>query len=334
MGNYTSKTKHVEVSPSSSSSSSSSHGHVRRSSKRDDAHLRKLIRETLLEFQVTPPFAVTAGVAVCTSSSSELEGPSQEEQKGKYISKELLPPLVKHVRMNMDFPDVEVPGTSSGSLLCQFQSSAPVDVPIHPCIQEVIKREWKDPEKIILPRFMAKLYPLQDMAQVLPDSVPIDSFVSSLFGRTSLPEDAVIQDSVDKKVDVSLKKSYAGTHLALGAGIYGAYVAQSLLSDLKALNSALDGSSDSYRLMSLIERQVEFLSDISFDVVWASALAEGSCVSARRNLVLRDWRTDAAQLASALRFLSKAMCCSGQSWRRNCISVLRRTSIVLLSGPP
>ncbi|KAJ1218433.1 hypothetical protein NDU88_006013 [Pleurodeles waltl] len=195
----------------------------------------------------------------------------------------------------MDFPKDEVPGTSSGFLLRQFQSSVPVDVPIHPCIQEVSKREWRDPDKILLPCFMARLYPLQDMAQVLPDSVPIDSFVASLVGRTSLAEDAVIRDSVDKKVDVSLKKAYAGAHLALRAGIYGTHVAQSLLSDLKALNSALDGSPDCSGLMSLIECQVEFLSDISFDVVQASALAEGACVSAHGNLVLRDWKTDAAQ---------------------------------------
>ncbi|KAJ1143935.1 hypothetical protein NDU88_010237 [Pleurodeles waltl] len=116
--------------------------------------------------------------------------------------------------------------------------------------------------------------------------VPIDSFVGSLVGCTILAEDVVIQDSVDKKVNVSLKKSYAGTHLALRAGIYGTFVAQAPLSDLKALNNALDGSSDCSELMSLIEHQVEFLSNISFDVVRASALAEGACVSARRNLVL------------------------------------------------
>ncbi|KAJ1106915.1 hypothetical protein NDU88_004313 [Pleurodeles waltl] len=168
-------------------------------------------------------------------------------------------------------------------------SSVPVDVQIHPCIQEVIKREWKDPDNIILLRLMAKLYPFQDMAQVLPDSVPIDSFVASLVGCTSLAEDAVNRDSVDKKVDVSLKKSYAGTHLALRADIYGISVAQSLLSDLKALNNALDGSSDCSELMSPIDRQVEFLLDISFDVVRASALVKGACMSAHRNLVLRDW---------------------------------------------
>ncbi|KAJ1211077.1 hypothetical protein NDU88_006439 [Pleurodeles waltl] len=253
---------------------------------------------------------VPSGVAASTSSSSEVEGPSLEEQMGKYFSRELLPPLMKHVKLNMDFPEVDVPETLSGYILCQFQISVPVDVTIHPCIQVVIKREWKDPDKIILPRFMGKLYPLQVMAQVLSDSVPIDSFVASLVGCMSLAEDAVIRDSVDKKVDVSLKTSYAGTHLALRAGIYWTYVAQSLLSDLKALNNALDGSSDCSELMSLIERQLDFLLDISFEVVGASALAEGACVSACRNLVLRYWKTDAAQPASAfwLPFQGNVLC--------------------------
>ncbi|KAJ1185081.1 hypothetical protein NDU88_001876 [Pleurodeles waltl] len=67
-----------------------------------------------------PPVVVPAGVAASPSSSSELEGPSQEEQKGKYISKELLLPLVKHVKINMDFPEDEVPDTSSGSPLLRF----------------------------------------------------------------------------------------------------------------------------------------------------------------------------------------------------------------------
>ncbi|KAJ1132037.1 hypothetical protein NDU88_010367 [Pleurodeles waltl] len=125
------------------------------------------------------------------------------------------------------------------------------------------------------------------MCRIWPGCCPILcllTLVASLVWRNSLAEDVVIRDAVDKKEDVSPKKAYSGTHLALRAGIHGTNVAQSLLSDLKALNSALDGSSDCSGLMSLIERQVEFLSDISFDVVWASALAEGGvCVCAQES---------------------------------------------------
>ncbi|KAJ1136282.1 hypothetical protein NDU88_002699 [Pleurodeles waltl] len=210
------------------------------------------------------------------SSGSEVEVPIPEKQKGRYISLDLLPELVKHVKVNMEFTDGEAPDTSSGSLLCQFWCTIPIS--IHPCIQEVIKREWRDPDKIILPRFMAKLYPLQDMSLVLPNFIYIDSFVASLVGRMTLAEDVVVSHLVDKKVDGSLKKTYSRNHLTLRAGICGTYVAQSLLSDLKLLGRALDESSDCTSLLAIFERQVEFLSDISFDVVRASALDGDACV--------------------------------------------------------
>ncbi|KAJ1097742.1 hypothetical protein NDU88_002859 [Pleurodeles waltl] len=146
-----------------------------------------------------------------------------------------------------------------------------------------------------------RLFVAGEARPLLPGSCVAGVSPSTLGGCTSLADHAVIQVSADKKLDMSLKKAYAGTHLTLQAGIYGTYVAQCLLSDRKALNSALDGSSDCSGLMSLIERQVEFLSDIFFDVVRTSSPAEGACVSTRRNLVLWDWKTGAAQRASALR---------------------------------
>ncbi|KAJ1096493.1 hypothetical protein NDU88_001633 [Pleurodeles waltl] len=85
-----------------------------------------------------------------------------------------------------------------------------------------------------------------DMQKDLPDSIPIDSFVASLVGRTSLVEDVIIRDSVDKKVDVAIKKVYLGAHMALQRGLYSTYVAQLLISDMKPLYRALDESSDCF----------------------------------------------------------------------------------------
>ncbi|KAJ1213289.1 hypothetical protein NDU88_000927 [Pleurodeles waltl] len=225
---------------------------------------------------------------------------SLEDLKGKYISNDMLSGLTHHLKENMGFLEDEVPETSSGSLLRQFQCSTLVDVPVHACIHKVNKRKWKDPYKITMPRFNAKLQPLQDMLKKLQDSIPVDSFAASLVGHTSLAEDAVIRDAVHKKVDVTLKKVYPGAHLALGAGIYGKYLAQSLISDLKFLHCALDKSSDCSGILELIECELEFLSDVTFDVGRASALSGGACVAARWNLVLHDWKTNAAQRSSAL----------------------------------
>ena len=54
--------------------------------------------------------------------------------------------------------------------------------PVHDHIVEVLKREWRDPDKIALPRFMAKLYPLTEMQKYFPDVIPVDSLAYSLVG--------------------------------------------------------------------------------------------------------------------------------------------------------
>ncbi|KAJ1186882.1 hypothetical protein NDU88_003662 [Pleurodeles waltl] len=231
-------------------------------------------------------------MAASPSSTSCDEGPALEKLTGKYIRKDQFPGLVRHVKVNMGFQVRRF----MRLLLLPFYTyfKIQVDVSIHACIKEVMQQEWRDLDKILLPHFMAKLYLLHDMQADFSDSILVNTFVASLVGNTSLAEDAVLMDPVDKKVDGSLSKVYSGVHLALQAGIYGTDVAQSLISILNSLCRALDKSSHYPGILELIERHVEFLSDISFDVIRASALTEGACVPANRNLVLRDWKTDAA----------------------------------------
>ncbi|KAJ1091723.1 hypothetical protein NDU88_004840 [Pleurodeles waltl] len=148
--------------------------------------------------------------------------------------------------------------------------------------------------------FMAKLYLLQDMQRDLPDSIPIDPFLASLMEGMSLAEDAVIKDSVDKMIDTALRKVYFGLYLSLQATIYGTYVAQSLITDIKALYQSMVDVSDISGLLEQIKHQVEYMPDISFDVVRTTALSGGACIAARCNLVLKAWSTDSAQKASTL----------------------------------
>lgn len=54
---------------------------------------------------------------------------------------------------------------------------------------DVIEQEEKDPDKIILPRFMPKLYPLENKDSMLPDNVHVDSVVASLLDCGSMAEE-------------------------------------------------------------------------------------------------------------------------------------------------
>mgnify|MGYP002804430413 CR=1 FL=1 len=313
MPKHASKRRHH--SPSSRSSSPSTRGSPPSPKRRrgsgddaDEARICQIVFEALRSFQ--PDSGASSGTPAtpllvplsASDISSDDDGPSPSpDLKGKYISREGLQEMLTHVRENMGFPRADGPSSSQDSLLPQFRKPVNLGLPIHDFVLDVFRNEWKDPEKIALPRFMAKLYPLEDMESKLPEVIHVDSVVASLVGRSSMAEENILKDPADKKVDSSLKKVFSGSHLALRAGVYSAYTSQSLISDFKALFKAVQDQSNCLPLLDSIESQIELLSDISFDVVRASALVSGASIAARRNLYLRDWNTDAAQRSTALK---------------------------------
>ncbi|KAJ1094169.1 hypothetical protein NDU88_007247 [Pleurodeles waltl] len=116
-----------------------------------------------------------------------------------------------------------------------------------------------------MPRFMAKLYPLEEMEFKLSENVHRDSIVTGLVGRQSVAEENILMDVADKNVDSSVKKAYARAHLALHAGVHGAYVAQSLSTDLKTLFKTMQEGGQCPDLLETMGRLSEFLLDIAFD---------------------------------------------------------------------
>ncbi|KAJ1083296.1 hypothetical protein NDU88_003455 [Pleurodeles waltl] len=276
MGKHSHKRKHLEVFSSSSSSTSPPRSHSPSwldQRREEEAHIKRLIKDTLLEMRAEDKRNILP--TAVSPSSSEEEGLGPEDLTGKYISKDKLPILVHNVKSNKGFQEDEAPESSSLALLHQFHSSTPVDVPVHSCICDDHYREWHDPDKILMPCFMAKICPLQFYSN---DSILVDAFVTSLVGSTSLADEMILHDPTDKTKDGSLKKVYSGSHAPLWDGIYGTHVAQSLILNLKTLYRALDESSDISGVLDMIEHQVEFLSDISFDVVRAIVLSKGVLV--------------------------------------------------------
>ena len=110
MGKHSSKRRHVSSSDSSSASPPVSK--KRRGEGPDDAKLKRLIQEALLEFGHSRSSGHDSRRDDLSdvSSVSDFEddaGPT-EEQKGKYISKDSLKDILSHVKSNMGFQDVAV----------------------------------------------------------------------------------------------------------------------------------------------------------------------------------------------------------------------------------
>ena len=68
-----------------------------------------------------------------------------------------------------------------------------------------------------------------------------------------------------------------------------------MIKDFYVLGEKLDEGVDSSSLRAMMEQQVSFLSDITFDNLCASAAAAGSSVAARRHLWMLTWKVDASQ---------------------------------------
>ncbi|KAJ1154249.1 hypothetical protein NDU88_007003 [Pleurodeles waltl] len=145
-----------------------------------------------------------------------------------------------------------------GGLLChlpvQFKKLPGAALPIHQFVIDVLLQEWKDPNHITVPRFIAKLYPLEDMEEKMPDSVHADFVVASLGDWSSMMEENILKNVADKNVDSLLKKAHAGVHFTLRAGVYGDNVAQSLLSDFKTIFATLQAGDQCTDLLESMEQ--------------------------------------------------------------------------------
>ncbi|KAJ1210198.1 hypothetical protein NDU88_005566 [Pleurodeles waltl] len=121
-------------------------------------------------------------------------------------------------------------------------------------------------------------------------------------GKPSLLlEEVNFTDPVDIKVEAALKRSHAGISLSLRSEIYGVYTSQSLVKDFRPLFSAVQDYEDFSDLLSRMEVQAKFLSNIASHSLRASAMATVGSVSARRHLHLRGRKVDSSQKNCLLR---------------------------------
>ncbi|KAJ1154463.1 hypothetical protein NDU88_007215 [Pleurodeles waltl] len=149
---------------------------------------------------------------------------------------------------------------------------------------------------------MGRLYPLSQGEISVPQVLTLDPFISNLIGKpSSLSEEVNLTDPIDKNVEAAIKRSHAELSLSLRSEIYGVYTSQSLVKDFQSLSSALQDGEDCSDLLSRMEVQAKFLSDVAFDSLRASAIVTAGSVSARRHLHLSGWKVDLSQKNCLLR---------------------------------
>lgn len=231
-------------------------------------------------------------------SLSDDDGPSTSSG-GKFISREERWDILAHVRDNLGFPPFQL--EADGNLFPQYASPSRLGMPFQGPVKDMVLREWREVDKLQVPRFLQKLYLLEG-EDPLPHNLKLDSILATLIGKTAIqPEDCTPADATDKKVDSGLKRSFAAGNLALRASLFSAYSAQSLVQDFEKLAAAVQEGSECSDLLAAMEQQARLLADISSDVIKSSAMSTGALVAARRSLWLRSWKADPGEKAALLK---------------------------------
>ncbi|KAJ1090079.1 hypothetical protein NDU88_003219 [Pleurodeles waltl] len=248
------------------SESSPSSSPKRKKSSPDVEIIRRLMVRTLVSLkkhhEELSHQADHKGLHSDLSDSDLSGGSSPPPHKEKYISKDMLPELLSHVKNNMGLPKEEVTEFCKDVVLLQLKEHINMGVPIHQHVLDLVLNEWKDPDKINVPSVRSRAYPLEGMVEKL-----LDWLVASLEGHSSMAEDSVLRDPADKKIDGALKK------VALRSGIYGAYMAQSFLSHFEDFFKSMQEGTRCPELLEIMENHDELISNISFDAVQKAALS-------------------------------------------------------------
>ncbi|XP_078498023.1 lamina-associated polypeptide 2, isoforms alpha/zeta-like [Lissotriton helveticus] len=226
---------------------------------------------------------------------------SDEEVKGRFVQGADLRCVMQHVRDNLGFPD-PVEGGESEDFFANYLKKDPESLPIHTSVRKVLEGEWKDVDRHAFPRFLAKRYPLQGFAEEFPAVVKVDSLLAGMASQSLVvSEDAVPSDPGDKRVEGALKRSFAASNLAVRSAAYTSYLVQSLLKDCQGISAQLMQEEDPSESLSMLEQQLRFMADLSFDSLSAAAAAAGASVAARRQLWLKSWKAEAAQKAAVMK---------------------------------
>ncbi|XP_041431344.1 uncharacterized protein LOC121397804 [Xenopus laevis] len=171
--------------------------------------------------------------------------------------------------------------------------------PVHETVEEVIKKEWKFPDrKLARDKRLDNLYPFQQQYKDKWDQVPkVDAPVARLAKRTTIPlEDGTsFKDPMDRKTESLLKNIFTSTTSAFKPTIAMACVARTLtLWAQEAIQEASEEEFDMSSHLSKMLNAIHYLCDASMDSLHLLAKSSALAIAARRALWLKPWSADPA----------------------------------------
>lgn len=173
-------------------------------------------------------------------------------------------------------------------------------LPVHSEIQKLICRIWNNPNvKHVVPAILHKLYPLPLDKAVLWGTLPkIDALVVRENAKSCLScvDGPVPKDSIDRKVEAAIKRSFSLLAAQLRISLYSAYASKALLAWLEKEQASgentVSASSSKWRTHVLSRTAADFIHDAAEDSLRLTVKNIACLTVARRAIWLRNWSLD------------------------------------------
>ena len=173
--------------------------------------------------------------------------------------------------------------------------------PVHDILVEAIKKEWQDPErKPFLSKNLKRRFPFSDDPSSVWNKVPkLDAAFSQVSRHTDLAfEDmGILSESMDKKMDSLLKRSWDSTLGSLKPAMAVTVVARNMEFWLNHLQTHIEEETVKEQILSsfpTIMRGIAYIADASAELVRMAARSSALANSTRRALWLKTWQGDCA----------------------------------------
>lgn len=175
-----------------------------------------------------------------------------------------------------------------------------ISLPVHSAILKLIHRIWNNPNiKHVVPAILKKLYPLPVNKAALWGTLPkIDSLVISGNAKSCLScvDGPVPKDSIDRKIEAAIKRSFSLAAAQLRISLYSVYASKALLAWLEKEQArdekTQSASSSKGRTHILSRTAASFIHDAAEDSLRLTVKNLACLTVARRAIWLRNWPLD------------------------------------------
>ncbi|XP_029448605.1 uncharacterized protein LOC115086312 [Rhinatrema bivittatum] len=173
--------------------------------------------------------------------------------------------------------------------------------PVHESFLQLLTGEWDFPEASLrVSRAMEKLYPLPEDFLDLVRFPKVDSAVSAVTKRTTIPVTGgtALRDTQDRKLETFLKKVFEVSALGMRAVMCTSLTQRASLLWVQQLLTSQQLPPDEAAQADSLESAIAYGADALYDLFRVLARSMVSVVAARRLLWLRNWAADTSSKSS------------------------------------